>query len=65
MFYTGTLGGLGIKSGKKRMLMIILPQLLRHIKTPHNLHNLAKWHLKRIVLISRHETRQNVLAWWP
>ena len=28
---------------------------LRH-GSPHNLHNLAKWHLKRIVLISRHET---------
>ena len=26
-----------------------------------NLHNLAKWHLKRTVLISRHETWQTVL----
>ena len=30
--------------------------------SPPNLHNLAKWHLKRIVLISRHETLQTVLA---
>ena len=38
--------------------------LLRH-GSPPNLHNLAKWHLKRIVLISRHETWQTVLAQWP
>ena len=35
--------------------------MLRHA-SPLNLHNLAKWHLKRIVLISRHETWQTVLA---
>ena len=35
--------------------------MLRH-GLPDNLHNLAKWHLKRIVLISRHETWQTVLA---
>ena len=33
--------------------------MLRH-GLPHNLHNLAKWHLKRIVLISRHETWQTI-----
>ena len=38
--------------------------MLRH-GSPSNLHNLAKWHLKRIVLISRHETWQEVLARWP
>ena len=38
--------------------------MLRHA-SPLNLHNLAKWHLKRIVLISRHETWQTVLARWP
>ena len=38
--------------------------MLRH-GSPHNVHNLAKWHLKRIVLISRHETWQTVLARWP
>ena len=30
--------------------------------SPHNLHNLAKGYLKRIVLISRHETWQTVLG---
>ena len=35
--------------------------MLRH-GSPHNLRNLATWHLKRIVLISRHETWQTVLA---
>ena len=40
--------------------------MLRHGHgSPHNLHNLIKWHLKRIVLISRHETWQTVLARWP
>ena len=34
-------------------------------ESPPNLNNLAKWHLKRIVLISRHETWQTVLARWP
>ena len=38
--------------------------MLRHVSL-HNLHNLAKWHLKRIVLISRHETWQTVSARWP
>ena len=38
--------------------------MLRH-GSPHNLRNLAKWHLKRIVLINRHETWQTVLAQWP
>ena len=38
--------------------------MLRH-GSPHNLHNLTKWHLKRVVLISRHETWQAVLARWP
>ena len=38
-----------------------IPGMLRQW-SPHNLHNLAKWHLKRIVLISRHETWQTVLA---
>ena len=38
--------------------------MLRH-GSPPNLQNLAKWHLKRIVLISRHETWQTVLARWP
>ena len=38
--------------------------MLRH-GSPSNLHNLAKWHLKRIVLISRHETWQEVLPRWP
>ena len=32
----------------------IFSGMLRH-GSPHNLHNLTKWHLKRIVLISRHE----------
>ena len=38
--------------------------MLRH-GSPPNLHNLAKWYLKRIGLISRHEIWQTVLAWWP
>ena len=40
--------------------------MLRH-ESPHNLHNLARWHLKRTVLISCHETWQTVLArsHWP
>ena len=33
--------------------------------SPPNLHILAKLHLKRIVLISRNETWQTVLAWCP
>ena len=43
---------------------ILLRHVLRH-GSPHNLHNLAKWHLKRIVLISRRETWQTVLVRWP
>ena len=35
--------------------------MLRH-GSPHNLHNLATWHLKPLVSISRHETWQTVLA---
>ena len=38
--------------------------MLRH-GSPPNLHNLLKWHLKRTVLISRHETWQTVLVRWP
>ena len=38
--------------------------MLRHGSTP-NLHNLAKWHLQGIVLISRHETWKTGLARWP
>ena len=38
--------------------------MLRHA-SPYNLHNLTKWHLKRIVLISRRETWQTGLAQWP
>ena len=33
--------------------------------SPPNLHDLEKWHLKRIVLISGHETWQTALARWP
>ena len=42
-----------------------LKRALRHHISPHNFHNLAKWHLEQIVLISRHETRQKILAWRP
>ena len=37
--------------------------MLRH-GSPPNLHNLAKCHLKRIVLISRYQTWQTVLSRW-
>ena len=43
------------------VLLVIQLILLRH-GSPLNLHNLAKRHLKRIVLIIRHETWQTVLA---
>ena len=39
--------------------------MLKHGSPRHNLHNLAKWHLKRIVLISHYETWQTVWARWP
>ena len=42
----------------------IVSGMLRH-GSPPNLHNLAKWDLKRIALVSRHETWQTVLARWP
>ena len=49
-----------ISSAVEQEVMKSVPKIynsgmLRH-GSPPNLHNLAKWHLKRIVLISRHET---------
>ena len=48
----------------RTLVDICMELLLKHGSLP-NLHNLAKWHLKWIVLISRHETWQTVLARWP
>ena len=45
-------------------LVVLNSGMLWH-GSPHILHNLEKWHLKRIVLISRHETWQTVVARWP
>ena len=56
--YTTTNNGFGRQYTERGQLY---SGMLKH-GSPHNLHNLAKWHLKRIVLISRHETWQTVLA---
>ena len=56
--YTTTKNGFGRQYTERRQLY---SGMLKH-GSPHNLHNLAKWHLKRIVLISHYETWQTVWA---
>ena len=56
--YTTTKNGFGRQYTEQRQLY---SGMLKH-GSPHDLHNLAKWHLKRIVLISHYETWQTVWA---
>ena len=53
----------GSKQQQFRWLWEPFSGMLGH-RPPYNVHNLAKWHLKRTVLISRHETWPAVLARW-